>query len=119
MTEIMVDEVKEIPAGEHTGKIVGVEYTTEPYKYTRFVIQLDGGEDKIRLDFPTKITLNSGLGKFLIKMGLTLEVGKGLNIEALLLDKELTFQTINEETEKGVFARVVPTTIKMIEQTTL
>ena len=119
MTELQVEESKEIPAGEHTGKIDAIEFTTEPYKYTRFVIQMTDIEGKISLDFPTKITKNTGLGKFLERMGISLEVGTPISMEGALIGSELRFQTINEETEKGVFARVVPTTIKMIEQTTL
>src|SRR3972149_5571812 len=92
----MLIEVKEpqgIKDGAHEGKIISVQFRTEPYEYTDFVIEFDG--KTIKAGFPTNISSVSKLGKMLKMFGVKLQVGDKINPE-VLVGKQVTFMTLND-----------------------
>jgi hypothetical protein len=52
------------------------------------------------------------LGKLLVRFGADVTAGKEVDVESTLKNKEVEFQTKNEETESGTFARVLRDTLK-------
>ncbi len=112
--KILVKPVLKIPDGSHRGVIKTIQYRTKPYEYTDLVIQfpIDGKQASIKAGFPTMVTPESKLGKLLTAFGAILEVGKEIEPEATLIERNVTFMTISNKTERGTFANVVPNSIK-------
>lgn len=116
--EILVLEVEPttvIEDGRHEGIIVGVSHRTEPFGYIDVSIQERKTEAELKTGYPDKITKNTSLGKLLVKMGTVVEVGIKIDLNSELLTREISFMTENEETDKGVFARVIRGTIKPLK----
>lgn len=109
---LTVEEVIEIPDGKHEGIIVDVTHREDPFGYIDVFIKEKVTGAKIKVGFPDKITETTALGKFLVEMGYSLYVGELLDLKRLLLSQAVTFSTVNEETDKGVFARVIRGSIK-------
>lgn len=111
--EIQIEEVKRVEEGKQIGKIVQIDYREKPYRYTDIVIELANGI-RLKTGFPTSITQESKLGKLLIKFGIELKVGTKICLEDVLIGKAITFLTVNNETERGTFARVIQESIKQV-----
>lgn len=109
---LTVEKVIEIPDGKHEGLIVDVNHREDPFGYIDVFIKEKVTAAKIKVGFPDKITETTALGKFLENMGLDLHVGQPIDLKLLLLSRAVTFSTVNEETDKGVFARVIRGSIK-------
>lgn len=113
--EILVLEVEPttvIPDGKHDGLITAVKHREEPYGYIDVFIKEKKTEAELKTGFPDKITERTSLGKFLVKMGTVVEVGIKIDLNSELLSREVSFMTENEETDKGIFARIIRGTIK-------
>lgn len=101
-----------IPDGKHEGIIIKIEHRAEPFGYIDISIKEKKTEAQLKLGFPDTITERTGLGKFLTKMGTDFIVGNKIDLNKELLARKVTFMSENEETDKGVFARVIPSTVK-------
>lgn len=109
-----VEPITTIEDGMHTGLITDVKHRNEPYGYIDVIIKEKKSGAELKMGYPDKITERTVLGKFLAKMGVKLNVGIKVDLYRELIEREVTFMTENEETEKGVFARVIGGTIKPI-----
>lgn len=112
MVKLKCKESISIEDGLHTGKITKVEYRTEPYDYTDVFIQLDDIKAELKYGCPTHLSENSKLGR-LISLFVKLTVDKEVDIDKVLIGKELQFQTVNKTTAKGTFAEILGETIKV------
>ena len=105
-----------IPDGQHKGKITKIEYRDTPYQYTDCFIKESETELEIKTGFPSVVSEKSKLGK-LLQVFQEIKVGdKNLDPEKILVGKEVTFMTILEKTDTGEFVKVVPDSIKPIQQ---
>jgi len=104
-----------ISEGKHTGIITKLQHRTVPFGYIDIFIKEKKTEAELRAGFGDKITERTALGKFLVKMGVNLEVGVNIDLQKELLGREVTFMSENEETDKGVFARIIRGTVKPLE----
>ena len=102
-----------IEDGKHKGKIVGVEYRDKPYQYTDVVIEMSETDIKLKASYPSFITTESKLGNLLARFGAELTVGKFLNPEKVLVNKDCEFVTI---TEKEKFAKVVSESLVPVKE---
>lgn len=107
-----VQEVVEIPDGKHEGIITTLVHRDDPFGYVDICIIEKVTGAKVKVGFPDKITVGTGLGKFLTKMGVNLKVGAKVDLSKELLGAEVIFITQNEESDKGIFARVMSDTVK-------
>ena len=116
--EILILEVEPITViedGIHNGIIKAIKHREEPFGYIDiFITEKESGAE-LKAGYPDKITERTVLGKFLAKMGIKLEVGVKIDLNKQLLAREVSFMTENEETEKGVFARVIKGTVKPLK----
>jgi len=113
--ELVVEESKVLNDGLHNGKIVGVKFRTEPYNYTDILIEPEELKDfTIAVGYPTKITLNSGLGQLIQRMGFELIVGQKVDLEEMLVGKECVFQTTTKKSKKNgkEYSTVIPDSVK-------
>ena len=67
--EIKVEKPMTLEDGVHYGKIVDVEYRESPYNYTDMVIEEEKTGMKLKAGYPTRVMLDSKLGKLLIRFG--------------------------------------------------
>jgi len=107
-----VEECVVISDGKHEGIITELEHRTDPFSYIDIHIKEKVTGAKLRVGFPGKITIGTGLGKFLSRMDVLLAVGVKVDLSKELLGAEVTFLTQNEESDKGIFARVMPDSVK-------
>ena len=108
--KIEIKEIKSVSDGTHTGKIVGVEYRTEPYQYTDYVIEFTEKEEtyKLKAGYPTNLCKGSKHAIFLEQFGMELVVGTQVDPESFTVGKEVTFLTMTE----GNFANIVAKSVK-------
>lgn len=115
--ELDVKETFEIPEGKHTGKIVDVQQREEPYHYVDLIIAVNG-LDKVTLKYgaPANLSVKSKLGKLVEKFsGKELTPKEKIDITGLFMHKKVEFVTVNEETERGTFARIADGSLKPIK----
>jgi len=117
--ELEYKEFKEIPDGQHTGKIVRIDHKEvgdKKFKYTDIFIQFTDLEDReIKYGCPTNLSQNSKLGKILSAFT-ELKAGEKYDINAMLLNQPIQFMTLNKETKDGTYADVVDGSIKPIKK---
>jgi len=114
--ERIVEEQLRIDDGLHTGSIVDVEErTTEKggFKYIDLHIKFKQGEKEITLkaSYPDYLSPTSKLGKLLGRFGIELNPGSTIEIEELK-ERRCLFQTTTTENKGGIFANVLPDTVK-------
>lgn len=110
--ERIVQKKVSIPDGTHKGKISRVEERSEPYKYIDVYIEMESPKDfEIKYGCPDYLSETSKLGKLLKKFTEIKEDNK-IDIEKILVGKQVSFMTLTESTEKGEFARIVDGSIK-------
>ena len=112
---LVVKPTTVIADGRHEGIITDIARRTDPFGYIDILIKEKKTKAELKLGYPDTITERTGLGKFLVKMGHDFSVGDKIDLYHLLLGKPVSFMTENEETEKGVFARVILGTVKPIQ----
>ncbi|MHA1835288.1 MAG: hypothetical protein ACTSV7_15035 [Candidatus Baldrarchaeia archaeon] len=113
-----------ISEGKHTGTITRlerreVEVKGKQFEYLDVYIELDdseGTELKYGCPLPDKLTRNNKLGKLVLQFRPDLELGEEVDLEKLLVGKRVSFMVMNEESDKGTFARIVDGSIKPIEE---
>lgn len=102
-----IKETISVEEGRHTFKIVSVTERTEPYHYIDVHYELDCGV-VIKNGYPAVISENSALGKLLKQTNVAFEIGENVDVDDVLIGKSGSLITMNEETKKGTYARVVP-----------
>lgn len=110
--ELQIEAPKVIEDGRHQGVIVDIKYRTDPYKYVDLVIEFED-EQKIQVGYPQKCMKESKLGKLLSRFGVNLPEGGSVNPNKELVGKLCFFTTIRE----GKYARVIPESVRPIEET--
>jgi len=104
--------------GVHSGEIVRVEYRDKPYKYCDVFIKiLDKPIDGIELKFGcpcNHLSPNTKFGKLLLRFG-EIPFGERVDPEKVLIGRKVSFQSLNEQTQDGSFARIVDGSIKPLE----
>ncbi|MHA1865010.1 MAG: hypothetical protein ACTSWZ_00765 [Candidatus Heimdallarchaeaceae archaeon] len=118
MVKLVPKKVVEIPEGKHTFELTKVELRTEPFEYLDFYFKLTDveGNPEVKYGVPYNFSVGkdgkprSKLAKLLEKLGV--DVTKEIDTDELV-GIEGTVMTINEETDRGVFARIVPESIKV------
>lgn len=109
-----VEVSKQIKDGNYEGKIVRVEYRTDPFKYTDYVIDCNGME--LKYGCPSKIVVDEAgkplnqNAKLLSELGLLQEKG---NDSENAIGSEVTFMVLNKTTDKGTFANIVADSVKL------
>lgn len=109
--EIEVKEGIHLEDGKHTGKITRVEYREEPYRYTDIYIEEKLTTLELKFGCPTSKSINSKLMKLLSKFT-EIKSGMKVNPETVLHNREVEFMTLQEQTEKGTFTRIVDNSVK-------
>lgn len=120
---IIVTETIKIDDGKHTGIISNV--TRDPpsdirrYDYTDIEITVTDHKKKpqLKAGFPSTISDTSSLGRLLINAGMDFSVDEHIKIndvKELLVDKEVTFLSKNEKTDKGEFSKIIRDTIEFV-----
>ena len=115
--ELECKEYKKIEDGKYTGIITKIEQriTPEGYKYVDISIKLDNQETELKYGTPQNLSKISKLGK-LINQFIELESGKTYNIEKILINKKVLFMTQNETKGDKTYAKIIPDTIKKVEE---
>lgn len=111
--KIEVEESRSIEPGRHPAQIHKLEEREEPYHYVDVYFELEDAGTDIKMGCPAKITKNTRLGKLLETVGHHLKVGNMIDLGEVLVGKKVWLQTVNEKTENGVFARVMPESIEL------
>jgi len=115
---LKVVEAVKIPTGHYLGKIVAVEFRTEPYEYTDFIIEVViPGQDARRLKtgFATFLTPNSQLGEF-VKQITSFKVGDEVDIEKIAVGQNVEFDIVNQPGKKDktkTYSNIVNSTLKV------
>jgi hypothetical protein len=106
-----------VPDGIHSGEIARIEYRTEPYEYTDFVIKLDDVKDaEMKYGTPSVLTTNSKLGRMLQALGIIPEVGVKIDPEKLVIGKKVTLMTITKKSKKDAskeYSEIVEDSVKL------
>jgi hypothetical protein len=104
--------------GVHQGEIVRVEYRDKPYRYSDIFIKItDKDSEGIELKFGcpcNHLSPNTKFGKLLLKFA-AIPFGDKVDPEKVLIGRKVSFQSLNEQTADGNFARIVDGSIKPIE----
>ena len=70
----------------------------------------------MKYGLPTSVTIESRLGRTLLAFGASLEIGGSVEPEKVFIGKGCTFLVTNEKTERGTFAKIVPNTLKPVDE---
>ena len=118
-TKIVPKEGLSLEEGKHQGVIVDVQTRDIPYEYVDFTIgYIDGRKEKepiLRYGLPLNPSMNSKLMKFL-SLFQKIEPEKEIDIEKIVLKKKVEFMTMNEDTDKGTFTRVISDSVKPLKE---
>jgi hypothetical protein len=119
--ELEVKKSITVDEGKHTGVISRIEQRNVDYQgdvityIDVFISNVDGNKDlELKYGAPAAISERTKLGKLLSNFT-KLEPGKKVDIEKILLNQKVQFMTINEETDRGTFARIVDGSLKPIK----
>lgn len=121
MEEIKPVKAVTIPDGKHTGVIEDVkkrEYTDkngETFAYVDLHISVKDieGDPVIRYGMPVSPSMNGKLMKTASEF-VNIEENSGIDPEAIFKDKGVSFETQNETTDRGTFARILEGSIKSL-----
>lgn len=107
-----VKESISIPEGKHNAEITRIELDERGgFRYIDVYYRLTKPDIELRSGCPANLSANSKLGK-LISVFTKLKPGKDMDIQKILVGQKVTLMTINEETDRGTFARVVDGSVK-------
>ena len=113
MTEREVKAPILIEDGMHIGKIIGVEFRTEPYEYCDLLIEEAESGLHLKAGYPDFVSPTSKLGKLITRFtGKELTPGEKLDIEKIFVGKECKFQTIMKDDKKGKFCNIIVDSVK-------
>jgi hypothetical protein len=118
--EMEVKARKTYAEGKHKGKITKVENVQRPpknYKYTDVYVQPDDFDVPIKFGAPTVMSEGSKLFRLVNRFsGKPLEPGDKVDPVEVLVGRECEFVPVNEETEKGTFARIADGSLRPVGQ---
>lgn len=100
--KLTVQASTKLKDGLHEGVITAVEYREKPHEYTDFIIESE--KCQIKAGYPTFVSPDSKLGKFLISFGLNLEIGNDIEPE-VLIGKKVQFQSMTNDKGYPVIIR--------------
>jgi hypothetical protein len=111
---IKVKKAIKIRDGEHVGVIFNIRYRREPFEYADIEIEFDndGEKAKIKVGYPTMITINTKLGLLLQRFGENIVEGEEVDPDKVLIGKKCCFRTTTEVNEKGKFAKIDPDSVR-------
>ena len=118
--ELEVKETLDIEEGKHTGEIVDVQQRKveskdgkETFDYIDLILSIDA-YDKVTLkqSVPANLSAKSKLGQLVERFGGNLDSGSKIDIVSVFKGKKVDYMTMNEDTGRGVFARVVDGSLK-------
>lgn len=112
--EFEIKESVSLEDGRHEGVVSKIEYRTEPYQYTDIYIKEKKHEFELKYGCPSVVSERSKLGKLLGQFT-ELKKGEKIDPEKVLVDKEVTFMTMQERTNDGTFTRIVDGSVKKKE----
>lgn len=104
----------EIPDGKQTGKIVKIIYREEPFEYTDVIVEIDGFEEiQLKYGCPTILSENSKLGRLIQNFGIPYQAGIKIDIDNVLVGKEVEFMTITRRNKEGKeYSEIVAESLK-------
>jgi len=108
--KLKVTGSKALEDGVHEGVIVEAQERTEPYEYIDFIIESEG--TKVKAGYPATLNPVSNLGKLLDRFGVELKIDEELEVDKILIGKQVKFQTITESRDGMDFSKVIPTSVK-------
>ena len=106
-----------IEEGKHSGKIVdlktreGISKKGEKYVYLDVII-LEASGVELKAGYSAYITPQSKLGQLLTRFGAQLNPGDKIDVEAVLMDKLVTFLTQDRKTGDATYSDVLADTVK-------
>jgi len=105
--------------GVHSGNICLIEYKTQPYAYVRISIKLEkeGTEDSpiiLIYSCPDNLSPGSKFGKLIQSFGVEFAPEGEIDVEEILMNKEVVFQTQMKQSSKSEqkFAEIIDETLK-------
>lgn len=116
--EFDVQEPKTFDEGRHEGVITQLEMRDtknrqgQPIKYLDIFVRPDGSDFYLKVGYSPFVSESSRLGKLLARFGASIEAGKKIDAEAVLLSKRCSFVTVSEETKDGTYARIQHDSLK-------
>ena len=109
MTENKILTCKKYPVledGLHQGKIIGINWRTNPYEYMDVVIE---SEDlTVKVGFPANLYPTNITGQLLTKFGANFAIGDNIDPVKILVGKPCAFVSI----KKGNFANIQPQSLR-------
>jgi len=113
--EIGWQEVVNIPDGRHIGKIIMVDFRTDPYEYTDITICITSSEAEIKYSVPTNLSTQTKLGRLMLDFGETYELNGKIKPVEVLMGKNVEFMTITTPNKDGAkYASVIDGSLKPI-----
>jgi len=116
--EIEMKKAQKLDDGIHTGKISEVRYDTEPYSYTRVILQVEDSEIELDYSCPTNLSENSKLMTLLRVFGVEFQAEKKIDPAVVLVNQKVQFQVINKPSRKDpskTYSEVVDGSLKPIK----
>ena len=100
--------------GEKVGVITKFTWRSRPFDYLDIHINFKNENDiiEIRAGFPATISENTKLGQLLSRFGKNFYENEDIDIEEILTNKIIKFNTFTETNNKGSFAKVNIDSIK-------
>lgn len=105
---------------KYSGVIEKVEHRTEPFEYIDVVVHPDGVDYTVKLGFPANLTYlpngeaGSNLAKLADRFGYKRARGK-FNTDALIGCRVEFIAGEPQKTDRGVFSRILPETMRPIK----
>jgi len=113
--EIEVKESVSLEDGKHEGVIERIEYREEPFKYTDVFVKEKESGFELKFGCPTSAGINTKLMRLLSKFA-DIKPGIKVDPEKILLAKQVTFMTMQEEKGDKTYTRIVDGSVKPLVQ---
>lgn len=110
--KLTVQPDKRLEDGKHKGVIVAVESRDKPYEYTDFVIEAEGV--KLKTGFPSVLTPTSKIGRFFLRIGLEVTLGKEITDEQVI-GKVVEFITMQKEKNGKHYCEIIAESVKLAQ----
>ncbi len=117
--ELEMKKAQKLEDGIHTGIISKIVYDTNPYEYTRVFIKVDGSDFEVDYSAPTNLTENSKLMRLLIAFGVEFKENQKIDIDQVLINQKVQFQTITKQSKKDAaksYVEIVEDSLKPINK---
>jgi hypothetical protein len=107
-----------IDDGKYQGIISKIEYREKPFSYTDIFIIIEQHDVQLKYSCPTNLTPESKLGRLLIALGEKFNKNKEVDIEKILVGKQVELMIMNKPSKKDKtkeYAEIVEDSIKPIK----